>query len=214
MRGDAAPGLASRSGGYGRGRRLTAFRRTRALTDSPISASSAAVCAAMVRMSLPVEDSEGSARGGVGGTPPGWAGWGRGSARGADALRCAPPVSRLVAVGSRRAADALRPVRARGAVVAPVRFPAPDEPLPLEEPPFSVVPGAEDADRFAGAGEARLSLRRCGRLCGSAPSTSEGRSSVNRPQSWRKRLPGSAGNALLAKSEQDLKPPRRLRVYV
>jgi hypothetical protein len=36
-----------------------------------------------------------------------------------------------------------------------------------------------DADRAAGLGEGRFSLRRCGRLRGSEPITSEGRSSLN-----------------------------------
>jgi hypothetical protein len=82
--------------------------------------------------------------------------------------------------------------------------------LPVDEPPFAGTAGDGDA----GAGEARLLLRRCGRLCGSAPRTSEGRSSVNRPQSWRKPSVGAVRNAVLAKSEEDLKPARRLRVYV
>ncbi len=206
--------------GYGRGRRPTAFRSMRALTESPISASSAAACAAMPRMSLPVENSARPGRGGVGGTPAGWAGWRRRSGRGADgrrvvgAPRRAAGVSRRAAGVSRRAASVLRAPRARSAAVAPARFGAAGASLPAAAPAFAVPGAEEDADRFGREGDARLSLRRCGRLRGSAPRTSEGRSSLNRSQSWRKPPLGAPGNALLPKSEQDLKPPSRLRVYV
>jgi len=206
----------------------------------------------MPRMSLPVEGSGGSARGGVGGTPAGCAGWrrrsdrrvagGRGAAvsrRGAVAVAVAG-ASRGESVAAGRAAGAAgRAGVAAGCAAgalrggagvledpcarrAGARFGTGREPLPSAGPPFSFAGDEEDADRCAGAGAARLSLRRCGRLRGSAPRTSEGRSSLNRPQSWRtallgargKSLVAACGNALLAKSEQDLKPPSRLRVYV
>jgi hypothetical protein len=194
------------------------LRSTRALTDRPISASSAAACAAVPRTFLPVEDSEASARGGVGGTPAGWAGWRRRSGRGADSRRVAGASRRAVGASrrgagvSRRGADVLRALRARGARVPARRFDGPDEPLPVDGPPFAGTSGDKDADGWAG--EARLSLRRCGRLCGSAPRTSEGRSSVNRSQSWRNASVGAFGTRSIAKSEQNLKPARRLRVYV
>jgi len=196
---------------YGRGSLETAFRSTRALTESPISASSAAACAAMPRMSLPVENSATPGRGGVGGTPAGWAGWRRRSGRGADGRRVVG-ASRRAAGVSRRAAGVLRAPRARSAAVAAARFGAAGASLPAAAPPFAVRRAEEDAERFGRAGEARLSLRRCGRLRGSAPRTSEGRSSLNRSQSWRKPPLGAPANASLAKSEQDLKPPSRLRV--
>jgi hypothetical protein len=206
-------GAGTGSVGYGRGRRPTAFRSTRALTESPISASSAAACAAMPRMSLPVEDSGGPGRGGVGGAPAGWAGWRSRSGRSSDARRVAG-ASRRAAVGSCRGAGFLRAARARGAVAAAGRFGAPDAPSRLDESPFSVARGEKEVELCAVARETRLSLRRCGRLCGSAPRTSEGRSSVNWPQSWRKPLLRAAGGPLLAKSGHQLKPPRRLRVYL
>jgi hypothetical protein len=56
---------------YGRGSRPTAFRSARALTDSPISASSAAAWAATPMMSLLVERSRLPRCDGAGGVPPG-----------------------------------------------------------------------------------------------------------------------------------------------
>jgi len=47
-------GLAQAVRAYGRGSRLTALRSARALIDSPISASSAAACAAVPTMSRPL----------------------------------------------------------------------------------------------------------------------------------------------------------------
>jgi hypothetical protein len=138
---------------YGRGSRPTAFRSARALTDRPISASSAAAWAAIPRMSRPVVWSGWPGRGGVGGTPAGWAGWRRRSGR--------RGVARVAVAGAERCGVAGRAPRERaaGARLAVVDAEAPDRP----------------------AGEARLSLRRCGRRCGSAPSTSEGRSSLKPP---------------------------------
>jgi len=155
----------------------------------------------MPRTSLLVEEAGGSARGGVGGTPAGCAGWRRRSGRGADVLR-AP--------------------RARGEATARLDEEddgeeddgEADDPLLVVAPPFSVLRGEGDVDRCGVVGVARLSLRRCGRLRGNAPRTSEGRSSLNGQQSWRKAPLGARASAVLAKSEQDLKPPSRLRVYL
>jgi hypothetical protein len=59
---------------YGLGRRETALRSARALTDKPISASSAAAWTAVPMMSAPVAGT--GLRGcGVGGVPAGWGGW-------------------------------------------------------------------------------------------------------------------------------------------
>jgi hypothetical protein len=72
---------------YGRGSRDTALRIARALTERPISASSAAAWTAVPSTSAPVEGTGLRVRGVVG-VPAGWAGWrsgvgfGRGDADG------------------------------------------------------------------------------------------------------------------------------------
>jgi hypothetical protein len=137
-------------GGQGRGRRDTALRSARALTDSPISASSAAACAAVPRRWRLLGGSGRDAGGvedGVGGTPGGWAGWRRRS-------------------GRRRAA-----ARGRAGGLAGAAAGCATEAL-------AGAPAGCATELLAGAGAGRLSLRRCGRRCGSEPRTSDGRSSV------------------------------------
>jgi hypothetical protein len=128
-------------------------------------------------------------------------GWCMGSCRGGSGSAGA------LAGVLRVAAGVLRAPRARDAAGADARLGTAGEPLPAAGPPFSCAPGGEGAERSVGVGDARLSLRRFGRLRGSAPSTSEGRSSLNPRQSWRKALRAALRNAVLAKSEQELKPP-------
>jgi hypothetical protein len=76
---------------YGRGRRETAWRSARAPTDSPISASSAAACTAVPRISAPSADENDRARAGSearagAGVTSGWAGWRRRAGSGAARL--------------------------------------------------------------------------------------------------------------------------------
>ena len=123
-------------GGQGRGNRSTTRRSARALTDSPISANSAAAWTAVPRMCRPVGWSAGRPAGVVG-APAGWAGWrsrggrrtvGRLAARvagaGAGVGVAVTRFSRLLAGGRGRrglgrAAGAGRLGRRRGALVAP-----------------------------------------------------------------------------------------------
>ena len=182
--------------GQGRGSRATALRSARVLTVSPISASSAAAWAAVPRTCWPcVASGRGAA--GVGGTPGGWAGWGRRSgrrrvARVGGATGCA--VSSAAGIGAAGTGCLRRPglVKAADALlVAPrvraaVRLPDPDPCLVDAEARLGAAAdrgpaGAAAcwaAELSAGATAARLSLRRCGRRRGSAPRTSDGRSSL------------------------------------
>jgi hypothetical protein len=213
--GQAAPPV------YGRGSLETTFRTVRAPIESPISASSAAACAAVPRMSLPVADSGRPLRGGVGGTPAGWAGWRRRPWRGAAPLGVAGALlapadrdaradaARAVASGVVAARDVARFVPAR---VVAARFVAAPVPLVPAGPPFSFAARAEDTGCCAGSGDGRLSLRRCGLLRGSEPSTSEGRSSLNRSHHAAGRCASPREYQGLAKSEQDSQPPRAFHV--
>src|SRR6202035_5523641 len=61
---------------YGRGRRASALRNARALAVRPISASSAAACTAVPRISVP-DGGAGARERGDAGPPSGWAGCAR-----------------------------------------------------------------------------------------------------------------------------------------
>jgi len=135
------------------GRRATALRRARAPAVRPISASSAAACTAVPRTSAPVFGTEPRERG-DGGAPAGWAGWRNrlGAGRVAGVGLAAGLVAVVLAFG---AADL---VFARGAAAVDLVF--------------GVVAAGAAASASIGRA-ARLSLRRCGRRCGSAERTSE-----------------------------------------
>jgi hypothetical protein len=161
--------------GQGRGSRATALRSARALAVSPISASSAAACAAVPRMRRPA-GSSGRCPLTAGGTPGGCAGWRRRSGRGlvARAGAVSTPAAALSAVDRFRREPA--PAPAPRARADEVRLAAGALGGVGPDPPDAGV--RSGADPFAGGGVARLSLRRWGRRRGSEPRTSAGRSSL------------------------------------
>jgi hypothetical protein len=162
-----------RSASYGRGSRETAPRKARALSERPISASSAAACTAVLTTSPRRDGAGGAAPLRGDGAPRGWAGWRRrgdlrsgawAAGRGFAVLRVA--CGRLL----REGLAAGRGVAARCCAGAG-RSSAAGGWSAAGGAPVSDPPGSGAAGRAA-----RLSLRRCGRLRGSPPSTSDGRS--------------------------------------
>jgi hypothetical protein len=174
---------------YGRGRRDTALRRARALSARPISASSAVAWTAVPKISVPAQGAVlRLALRGCAGIPAGCGGcrrraevWRAGRLPGAD-VRAADG---LMAARDFRAADTLaagrdfRAAEGRGASAD-----------------FRAAAGFRAAGAFDGAagvagpdGRARrLSLRRCGRVRGSAPRRSVGRFSLIADQSSHGRV--------------------------
>ncbi len=178
--------------GYGRGSREIVRRSARALTDNPISVSSAAAWTAVRKR---------SGRGGGGGlaerraagVPAGWAGWRSGCLRDGDARRL-PVLARRVAAISRGLACALASALAAfGGDACVVAFGGDGCVAAFggggcDGAAGGVLGAAPDGGRAA-----RLSLRRCGRVRGSAPRTSEGRSSAIAHMIARLRAVSSSG---------------------
>jgi hypothetical protein len=164
------------SPGYGRGSFETALRTARALTDRPISASSAAAWTAVPSRSVP-RDGTGLRRAGCPGVPAGCAGWwirdGRGlvwPARGPAG--CGPPTSRCFGFG-------FGPARAGRAAVVDGLGAGFVSAVAAWSAGFASTVAGCSVPLFGSDWRApRLSLRRCGRVRGSAPRTSEGCSSL------------------------------------
>lgn len=164
------------------------MRSARALALRPISASSAAACTAVPRISVP-DGGDGARERGDAGPPAGWAGCARRSDFGLRAVAALPigvgaldfaPLAGALLAGARFGARlaAARGVLVRGAVArGPDAGPDADF-AACFFPAVRLAAGVELPGSGDGVGEpagaARLLLRRCGRVRGRAPSTSVG----------------------------------------